>query len=306
MKRRDFLRTSTAALAALGLAAAPPLLAGLRRRRVLGLQAFTVLTELERDFEGTLKQVAGIGYKEIETIGCFGRDPKYVRDVFDRHGLVTPSQHLTPGGLYQTFKAFTERTMSKEEIERHWPEVMRVDNVAETIEEAIGRAKVLGQRYIVWQIIWPSQYATASLMDAFCTAMNTAGDLCAKAGLVFCFHNHDREFASVNGYVPYDVIVKNTNPETVKLEMDFYWATKAKVDPVAYFKNNPGRYKQCHLKDSTPGGDFTTPGTGIVDFPNLLAAAADTGIEHYYVEYDRSSDPMGVTRDAYAYLEKLI
>src|SRR4051794_32990692 len=105
MKRRDFLGASAAAagIAAMGTSAVWSRLARAAAQRPIGLQLFTVMADLEQDFEGTLKTVARIGYKEVETIGAFGRDPHRVRDLLDKYGLVTPSQHLVPGKLYDLF-----------------------------------------------------------------------------------------------------------------------------------------------------------------------------------------------------------
>jgi sugar phosphate isomerase/epimerase len=88
--------------------------------------------------------------------------------------------------------------------------------------------------------------------------------------------------------------------------MDVYWLAHAGKDPLAYLAANPGRYKQLHLKDSSPSGDFATVGQGALDFPKLLAAAEKAGVEHYYVEYDRADDPIQVIRDSYSYLKTVM
>lgn len=271
-----------------------------------GLQAFTVMVPLEQDFEGTLRSVAAMGYQEVETIGTFGRDPGFVREVLERYGLSSPSQHLVPGRLYEVFKGFAERRLSEMDVRRLWLEGMSVDQVASIIEEGIARARVLGQRHIVWQIIWPEQMGDRNLLDGFCKAMNVAGQLCADAGMVFCFHNHAIEFNTIDGCIPYDVILQSTDPQTVKFEMDVYWAKAASADPLEYFSNHRGRFRQCHLKDFAADGGITVPGRGTIDFRTVLAAGKEAGIEHYYVEFDRSEDPMGVARDSYRYLAELM
>jgi sugar phosphate isomerase/epimerase len=292
----------------LAAAAVPGMLPRMARaagRRPLGLQLFTVMVDLERDFAGTLAAVSAIGYREVETIGAFGRDPTWVREQLDKAGLTSPSQHLVPGDLYDVFNRFTHREMAVEEVKRRWMEVMSPERVEPIIDEGAKRAQVLGQKYIAWQIIWPEQMATRAELDNFCKAMNRAGDICSAAGLTFCFHNHSDEFAKKDGYVPYDVIIESTDPARVKFELDFYWATKGGADPADYFRRYPGRFVQCHLKDSTAAGDFATVGKGIVDFPKLIAAARSAGIEHFYVEYDRSDDPMRAVRESWDYLKPL-
>lgn len=270
-----------------------------------GLQLFTVMTDLERDFEGTLAAVAAIGYREVETIGAFGRDPAWVRAQFDAHGLVSPSQHLVPGDLYSVFKRFAHSELGFEEVRQLWTRAMTTDLAEPIIDEAAGRARILGQKYLVWQIIWPEEMADRTALAKFCDGMNRAGARCREAGLVFCFHNHADEFAVRDGVVPFDFILDNTDPATVKIELDAHWVRKGGRDPVRYLERHADRIVQCHLKDGTPDGEITTIGRGVIDFPALIAAARRAGIEHMYVEYDLADDPMGAIRESWDHLSRL-
>lgn len=300
MIRRDFLKI--AGLAAGFAVAGEGETAS--RRPALGLQLFTVMSELERDFEGTLATVARLGYREVETIGSFGRDPAELRRILDRHGLKTPSQHLVPGTLYEVFAKFVARELSFDQVKELWLQQMSLDRVRPIIQEAAVRAHALGQQYVVWQIIWQEQMRDRASLDAFCAALNEAGRVCASEGLTFNFHNHSDEFKPVDGVVPYDYILEHTDPKLVQLELDSYWVVNAGHDPVAYLQKHAGRYVQCHLKDRAPNGDFATVGQGTVDFGALLAAARKHGVKHFYVEYDRSDDPMRAVRDAARYLKR--
>jgi len=111
--------------------------------------------------------------------------------------------------------------------------------------------------------------------------LNIAGELCAKAGLVFNFHNHSDEFKPVNGYVPYELIVRNTDPKTVKLEMDMYWVSHAGQDPLKYLAEKPGPLQAVPSQGQLAIRGFATVGKGTLNFPVLLAAARKAGIEHY-------------------------
>lgn len=301
MIRRNFLKIAglTAGLAALGRSesvAAPT-------RAPLGLQLFTVLKALEQDFDGTLAAVAAFGYREVETIGAFGRDPAAVRRSIEQHGLKTPSQHLVPGTLYDVFRRAVARELSMEQVGPLWLEQMSVERVRPVIEEAAVQAHALGQQHLVWQIIWPEQMRDRASLDAFCAALNEAGSICAREGLTLNFHNHSDEFKPVDGVVPYDYILAHTDPKTVKLEIDTYWVLNAGHDPIAYLNKHAGRYVQCHLKDRAPNGDFAI-GQGTIDFAALLEAARKSGVKHFYVEFDRSDDPMRASREAAAYLRR--
>ncbi|MFD2500148.1 sugar phosphate isomerase/epimerase family protein [Rhizorhabdus histidinilytica] len=103
-----------------------------------------------------------------------------------------------------------------------------------------------------------------------------------------------------------DLFLDNTDPDKVKFELDFYWATKAGADPLTYLKRYAGRTKLCHIKDITATGDFAPVGSGTLDVPTLIKASDDAGIEHFLVEIDRSDDPMGAIQSSIQYLRKTI
>jgi sugar phosphate isomerase/epimerase len=302
MRRRDFLTLAAGGM----LAAVPP---GRFARggmavsgRPIGLQLFTVMSLLEQDFEGTIRTVAELGYKEVETMGAFQRDPAYVRGLFDKYGLVSPSQHLMPGDLYRDFSAFVQNTLSRDEVVKKFLAAFDYDRVPKFMEEAVGRAKILGQKYIVWQMNWQPDF-TLKEVDKLARAFNLAGDICSREGLTFVIHNHDAEFKPIGAAIPYDLLVEGTDPAKVKLEIDFYWAITGGADPVGYFTRFPGRYKLCHLKDRGAEGEIVTVGQGTENVPRLLDAAEKAGITHYYVEYDKPTEPLKSITASYAYLK---
>jgi sugar phosphate isomerase/epimerase len=298
--RRTFIRGS-----ALLLAGAPALAAAAKAPHApLGLQLYTVMPLLQQDFEGTLKAVAAIGYREVETIGTFGRDPAELRALFDKYNLRSPSQHMVPGNLYDVFNRLTRKELTIEQASRMWQEIMSVDRVEPIMEECIRSAQALGQKYIVWQILWPEQMKTRQLLEKFCKGLNEAGRLAARAGHVLNYHNHAEELKPHDGVIPYDFILENTDPNLVKLELDCFWTVAAGADPARYFSRYPGRFRQCHLKDGTATGEVTVVGQGIMEFGPLLSAARAAGIEHYYVEQDGATEPMKASTQAYQYLRR--
>jgi sugar phosphate isomerase/epimerase len=297
MDRRTFVQSGALLLAGARALAATP--------RPLGLQLYTVMPLLQQDFAGTLRAVAKIGYQEVETIGTFGRDPAELRALLDECNLRSPSQHMVPGNLYDVFNRLTRKELSFEQASRLWQEIMSVERVEPIMEECIRHAKVLGQKYIVWQILWPEQMQTRALLAKFCKGLNEAGRLAARAGHVLNYHNHAAELKPHDGVIPYDFILENTDPKLVQMELDCYWAVAAGADPAHYFTRYPGRFRQCHLKDGTAAGAITVVGQGIMKFGPLLSAARAAGIEHYYVEQDGAADPMQASTQAYQYLRKL-
>ncbi|ABQ68253.1 xylose isomerase [Rhizorhabdus wittichii DC-6] len=303
MNRRELLQLSAISLA--GLAAAPALARSTKPRR-WGIQAGTILRVLEGDFEGTLRAVAAMGYKEIGTTGSFGRDPHYVREQLDRFGLTSPNNHVAPKETYGAFQRWVRRDLSSQGIEDVYAETFSFKNVHAAFEDGIRTSKILGQKYVMWAILLPNQIADRPTIDKHIKLFNELGDMCAREGLTFAFHNHDREFAKVGNDVILDLFLDNTDPDKVKFELDFYWATKAGADPLAYLKRYAGRTKLCHIKDITATGDFAAVGSGTLDVPALIKASDDAGIEHFLVEIDRSDDPMGAIRSSIQYLRKTI
>jgi hypothetical protein len=303
MDRRNFLGLSGLSLAAL---AAAPALAKATKPRRWGLQGGTVLKPLEADFEGTLKALAAMGYKEIGTTGSFGRDPHYVRAQLDRFGLTSPNNHVAPKATYASFQGWVRRQISSEDNMKVYAETFSLKNARAAFEDGIETSKILGQKYVMWAILQDYQIADRQVIDQYIKLFNELGDMCAKEGKVFAFHNHAREFAKVGNDVILDLFLENTDPEKVKFELDFYWATKAGVDPIAYMKRYTGRTKLCHIKDITATGDFAPVGSGTLDVPKLIQQADDAGIQHFLVEIDRADDPLAAVDSSIKYLRKTV
>lgn len=270
-----------------------------------GVQLFTVLEPLEKDFEGTLQAIAAMGYREVETIGSFGRDPAYVRGVLDRCGLVSPSQHIAPSAVYERFAAWTRRELTLQQITDAYVAAFQVDKAMDLVVGAIKQAKVLGQRFIVWPILFEAQLADRAILRRYTDLFNKAGQMCEAEGLRFAFHNHNREFARLGPDVIYDIILADTDPKLVAMEMDFYWISKAGADPFHYLAHYPNRFRAVHVKDMSTTGDFAMVGSGTLPIARMIAAARTVGVTHYFVEYDRSDDPMGDILGSIKFLERL-
>jgi sugar phosphate isomerase/epimerase len=123
---------------------------------------------------------------------------------------------------------------------------------------------------------------------------NKVGEKCKKSGLIFGFHNHRIEFKEINGRVPFDVLVENTEPKLVIFELDLAWITAAGKDPLAYFSKYPGRFEVWHMKDLSPEKNDATLGEGIIDFKPILAQAKTAGMKYWFLEQDecRTHTPM--------------
>jgi sugar phosphate isomerase/epimerase len=244
----------------------------------IGLQLYTVRRELEKDLEVTLSQVAQVGFGEVETAGLFGRSGKEFRASLDRHGLEATSMHTN---LEETEKDFSR-----------------------TLETAAA----LGAGYVICAWLEPDERKTLDDYRRHAETFNRAGEEAKKAGLRFGYHCHDFEFAPIGGVVPYDLLLQETDPALVQMEMDLYWITKGGADPLAYFKQYPGRFPLVHVKDMdrTPEKGFTEVGKGVIDFLRIFAQSKLAGIRHYFVEQDETKGPpIESARVAFEYLRKL-
>jgi sugar phosphate isomerase/epimerase len=275
MDRREFVGT-------MGALAAGAVLPACRTARTtsriskIGLQLYTVRDLMKKDVEGTLAAVAGAGYTEVEFAGYFDKSPAEIKAMLDRHGLVAPSVHS--GSIAP-------------------------DDWAKALEAA----NVIGHKFIVMPWIPVERRKTLDDWKQVAADFNRVAASAKAAGLQFAYHNHDFEFPLVEGKVPYDVLLAETDPNLVKLEIDLYWITKAGADPLAYFARWPGRIPLVHVKDSLgpPDNKMVDVGAGKIDWKRIFARSAQAGIKHYFVEHDQPADPIASITASCAYLKQL-
>lgn len=246
----------------------------LKRLKDVGLQLYTVRNDLRKDFEGTLAKVAAFGYTEVEFAGYYNRTPADVRSILDKYKLKSPAAHIPLADL-------------------------RKD-----ISKAIDAAKTIGHHYIVCPWLEPAE--RRNYRD-HAKAFNQFGAACQKAGLQFGYHNHDFEFARTDGEMPYDLLLRETDPKLVKMELDLYWITRAGQDPLKYLASNPGRFEMVHVKDMARTSDLAAVevGRGSIDFKTLLARSERAGVKHFFVEQDEPKTPLESVKVSIDYLRQL-
>jgi len=293
MKRRTFIETSVAAAA---LYAARPSWAAETTHEIkrVGLQLYTVRSEMPKDFEGTIAKVAATGYKEVEFAGYFKHSPKDVRAILDKNGLTAPSAHI-----------------AYDVVESKWPETLEASHV-------------VGHKYIVCPWLDEKQ-RNADGWKGAAELFNKAGEASQKAGIQFCYHNHSFEFApdaTLGGKLAYDTLLEETDPKFVKMEMDLCWISVAGKDPVSYFEKYPGRFPLVHVKDYVNDPNATSSyagatgsvsfkgrledvGKGTINFKRIFAKSEKGGIKHYFVENDDAKTPFEDIKISYDYLSGL-
>ena len=243
--------------ATLGAAAMFPALSHSQDRRVerIGLQLYTLRTEMARDFEGTLARVAELGFKEVEFAGYFGRSARDVKRVLDRNGLTSPAAHI------------------------------QLAAVRANLEREIEYAAELGQSYIVVPSL-PGDERSLDDYQRHAETLNSAGEACRRAGLKMGYHNHNYEFEQTGGQVHFDVMLNETQTDLVDFELDLFWIAVAGFDPRSYFANHPGRFTMLHVKDRDTHGRMADVGRGTLDFAGIFSHVETAGFKHYFVEHD--------------------
>jgi sugar phosphate isomerase/epimerase len=265
-----------------------------RHRYKLGLQLFTLRAAMARDVEGTLKRIAGLGYEEVET---YGFDPEGIR----YYGLAGTAfaQRLrennltTPSGHYDL-----NRFVSSS-----------VDDLKRYVDRCVEGAHALGQEYITWPLL-DANDRTIEKFKVAAERLNVAGGQIKKAGLQLAYHNHDFEFVEQNGQIGYDIILEETDPALVKLQIDLYWIARgSKITANEWFKRQPGRFVMWHVKDMhRTSRDYTEVGNGTIDFTRIWPDAALAGMKHFFVEQggNFTHDPFRSVADSAEYVKRVL
>lgn len=293
--RRQFLIQSGLGVAALASYGLPRQVRANPLGKRPGIQLYTIREALRADPAGALQRLRQIGFVEVESADYGSLTAKQYRGLLDDAGLSCPSTHLR----------------------------FDVDNLG----RAFDYAHALGAEYAVSSIMRPLVLGLDAPKDALRTGMsldearrtaelaNRIGDGARRAGLQFTYHNHNFELVDQGGgAIGYDVLLKETDPQLVKFQIDCGWMIFAGRDPVGYFKQHPQRFPMIHVKDFLPRGDGDTEmrgaelGRGTVDYKPIFAAGAKAGLQHYFVEQEgpfARMSPVEAAKVDYDYLRAI-
>ncbi|HET9066228.1 MAG TPA: sugar phosphate isomerase/epimerase [Gemmatimonadales bacterium] len=278
MERRTFVASTLGAAVPLLLPnLALPRFGAADKLDRIGLQLYTLRSAMAESVERTLKEVADIGYREVEFAGYFDRPPRAIKQLLDRNGLKSPAAHTDLATMktnwYQTLNGASE----------------------------------MGQKWLVVPWLGESDRNSIDALKRTAATLNRAAEDAKTFRIRVAYHNHDFEFTDVEGRRPFDVLLEETDPKLIDFEMDLYWITKAGGDPFAYFAKWPGRFPLVHVKDAGPAPEFQMRdvGKGTIDFAKLFAARDQAGMKHFFVEHDNPADPMASVRTSYRYLDAL-
>ncbi len=280
--RRTFIKNST--LISVGIMAIPSCLSvSSKKEYSIGVQLYTVRDQMGKDPQGTLKKIADIGYKEIESAGfqngkMYGFAGKEFQTIVSDLGLKNVSAHI-PLDIFQN-----------------------------EFEEALEYMAASGEKYAVLPWLSADDRKSLDQYKSYAELLNRSGEKAKTYGIEVCYHNHDFEFIEIDGELPMKVILEGTDPDLVKMELDLYWINKAGLDAMEFFKQNRKRVPLWHVKDmdASPEKAFTEVGEGVIDYASIFEKKEISGMKHFFVEQDVSVDPMKSIETSYKNLTQKI
>jgi sugar phosphate isomerase/epimerase len=255
--RRDFLKKAGFAAAATALLPSIEFRPATKRT---GLILYTVRDDMAKDIDGTLKVIARLGYDWIEAAD-------YSNGLF--YGM-------KPAILHKKVESFGLHLISSHNGD------LNISNIDKVIDDA-SEARL---KFLILPSL-PGDYGKS--LDGYKQAadfFNVAGEKCKKAGMKFGFHNHTDEFKPIDNQIPYDILLKNTDPKLVTFELDLCWITASGNSAIEYFNKFPGRFELWHVKDMSPEKQDATLGEGMIDFKPVFALAKKSGLKYWFIEQD--------------------
>jgi sugar phosphate isomerase/epimerase len=297
--RRSFLKTSL--VGACGAAMSSSLTFAQNGGTMLdhtGVALYTV-RDLMKDPAATLKAIADLGYKYVE-----GGLLPAMGDAYKAAGLKQASAYAP------TYLVTGNR--------QAWAGMGELVPESYTWDHAIADGKAAGLEYLIVVYLTKAERGGLDVYKALAAKLNKAGEACQKAGLTLAYHAHAFEYEAIGGVRPIDLMLKETDPKNLTLELDTFWASIAGQDPVKMLAAHKGRVPLVHLKDKAKGTPvqydeakvpheaFKEVGNGEIDFPAFFKLAASAGVKYLYVEQDYcvGSTPLDSLKTSYANIKK--
>jgi sugar phosphate isomerase/epimerase len=278
--RRSFLKQASLAITALMMTKPSDLFA---EQKLIGLQLYTVRDEIKKDVAGTVAKVAQAGYNSVEVSGYdkgkfFGLSPEDFLAIIKQNRLKTPSGHYSMDDF-----------LSKGDEDQ--------------LKRTVADAAKMGHDFFVIPYLKDEVRTSLDDYKKLAVKLSRAAEEVKKAGMALAYHNHNFEFRDWGGgQTGFEVFKKETDASLVSFEMDFYWVTRAGLNPIKLIKENPGRIKMWHIKDmahknkptfDTNGDqDFTEAGAGIINYKEIFKYKRESGMRYFFVEQDKTKLPV--------------
>lgn len=291
MNRRTFI-AKTCLLSAAAMLNTPAFAASRKPNYKMGLQLFTVRRDMAANPIATLKAARAMGYEDVETYGFDNNKGTYYGYPAADFKKVLDDLQFTASSGHYDFAPYLAKPG---------------DELSRFVDQCIKGAQVTGMKYITWPWLAPEQ-RTLDNFRLLAKKLNAIGKQVMAAGLGFAYHNHDFEFEEHNGQIGYDIILAETDPDLVKLQMDLYWVMHSSdLSPKEWVKKQPGRYVMWHIKDMDKvTRDYTELGNGSINYPAILPDPKQAGLEFYYLEQggNFAHSPMQSIADSADYFKK--
>lgn len=224
----------------------------------------------------TLAAVAKAGYKEVEFAGYFGHSAADIRKMLDDVGLSAPSSHV-----------------QMRDLGNEWGSLIEYANT-------------IGHEYLV--VAWiDADQRTIPGFTRIAARFNAAASTAAQNGVKFGYHNYSFEFNPIDGQIPYDLLIRECDPQKVAMEIDVFWMIQGGGDPLKYLHQYPGRFPMLHVKDMgpPPKHQMMDVGRGTIDWSSIFRAGLAGGVKHVFVEHDETKDTAATMKASYRYLRAL-
>lgn len=246
--------------------------------RGVGVQLYMLRESMKADPARTLARIAELGYQEIEWWGNWGRSPSELRAMLDANGLRSPAAHIDPRDLQP-----------------------------DRLPALLDTAATMGQGTLIVAWTAPAQRDSEAAWQRTAALLSEAGRQAAKHGIRTGYHNHDFEFQRFGSRTGLEILMAETDPAVVDIELDCFWAFKAGHDPIAFLEAHKARVTMLHLKDSDGTAQHAQRevGRGVIDWKRLLSVALANRVGHVFVEMDDPADAWASAGSGRAYLRTL-
>jgi len=275
--RRRFIKHSTFVLAGSTLLS-EPLFAAAKKKKITGVQLYSIREDMTKDPLGTLKQLAQMGYKHVEHANYvnrrfYGHSASDFKKILADLGMDMPSGHTVLGA-------------------QHWDAAKKefTDSWKLTVEDAA----VAGQQFVISPSLPMTMRKDYDELRRTLDVFNKSGELCKRSGMKFGYHNHDFEFTQkLNNETLYDIILQNTDPALVMQQLDIGNMYNGGAKAMDILKKYPGRFPSLHVKDEIKAKsgeehyESTILGTGVIGVKEILDyAKKNSGTIHYIIEQE--------------------
>jgi sugar phosphate isomerase/epimerase len=317
--RRYFLKAGGSAV--LGTMFSRSLLASITGKTAInnfGLQLWSIARMMQDDPLKGLRLLRDNGYKEVELFGPYPFSSQKDKDTWNS---ITPLLGFSGSGFFgRTAKEF--RTMLDDHNLQSPAMHVGLDTLRNNMQQTAEAAEILGQKYVGIAAIPENERKSPDDYKRLADDFNKIGENAKKNGVRFYYHNHGYGLKEVNGKIPFNTILENTDPELVFLEMDVFWTVAGGADAIKYLNENKGRYKLMHVKDMKQqarfSGDGSNPqqwielfphitdaGSGVLNLREILAAAKAAGVDHFILENDVMTNPEDSLKKGAAFMNSV-